>query len=998
MHSYMHLPLVNDVSAESDVPYTPHGTVKFPDETWFIKTQDYFATFLEFDFIPLKHDKTAWNFTWTRNEFVGMMDASGNVTDVRNPLYEIEDGVDLKTIYDRHKEFYTFKSYGDWQSDVARLRKYPVVPTPIAYFVPRPINFINILDATDGWFKVTLKKWQIGLSIEIGFHSATITSDVTLVESCDVASAWNYSSQATVPTNDTVEYKEGSGAINMGKNGTSLSTFSYNQTITTTDFYPYQLFVWIYVDGDATLGNLSVAYIYLYTTDSSNWIRTKLYPDGGRIGRQLYSGWNRIAYEPYVSTSWNDGQSGSPNTNTIDILKVSFETNNANDTIRHGALKMDYWCRASYVTVSGGTEESPLDILAELYSASETNGWGFIFELGYGRDTQPLAYKVLIASIRVGNGSETWGLQTRTSVLWQPNWVWAGSGALFQVQNNAHMTLGTLLSATEKSSYDGCSFEVCNNYYGAVILQLASSSYGDAYSSSVYTSGWTTYATYGGFITYSTVHTMRLYNILLTGHYNFATGVGVNLDAYNVVIAKSGVGLFYGFGGTVNDLKIYNCTDGFYMYGAYSMTVQNAYVRGCTYSFKAYVVSASNYFIDCDIDDWNIRWTGTSTASQVVVRQYSFDVTVTYLNGTAINGTSTGCRVTIQHYGQSQATDYNATLNEDGTINQTVLSKEFFNQTGGNTPYSFEPFNLQISNIPGYADYEANFTLDSPTDWTIALTPSTEPTYDCDYIGLDNTLAGQPTEFSSQWSSLNASKGLSRFRFSTNNTGTWRNDSWSDAWDGVWARTTKNLNWTAGITVGFRFYVNDTNGEVWASKICLLKTFQTGGAMPPVREVVDDDILKAELTHTYAEASLSNVIRNKLHIAYTIVLRNKTPKQLNVTFDVYATDTFLNGTRVYSKRMWHLARANDVTRISDGFSICIADSVFKALGGLRKTYMLRIILNYEGSMGRRYTEELYAPVKVDTPKTVVPIIVVGVLVVFVFVIYVYRKRITGAKK
>jgi len=106
------------------------------------------------------------------------------------------------------------------------------------------------------------------------------------------------------------------------------------------------------------------------------------------------------------------------------------------------------------------------------------------------------------------------------------------------------------------------------------------------------------------------------------------------------------------------------------------------------------------------------------------MRQYTFGLTVTYPNGTAINGTSTGARATIQHYGQAQSTDYNATLGEDGTITQQTLSMGFYNSTGGDTIYSYNPYNLRVWNVTGYQDYNLNFTLSDKTNWTITLTPT----------------------------------------------------------------------------------------------------------------------------------------------------------------------------------------------------------------------------------------------------------------------------------
>lgn len=100
-----------------------------------------------------------------------------------------------------------------------------------------------------------------------------------------------------------------------------------------------------------------------------------------------------------------------------------------------------------------------------------------------------------------------------------------------------------------------------------------------------------------------------------------------------------------------------------------------------------------------------------------------------------------------------------------------------------------------------------------------------EEEFDCDYIGLNNTLTGEPTKFSSDWTDLNQSEGLSHNRFSTNNTGTWINDTWTNSWENtVWAVATKTLNSTVDLIISFRFFVNDSSSVAYASTICFFTT------------------------------------------------------------------------------------------------------------------------------------------------------------------------------
>lgn len=131
------------------------------------------------------------------------------------------------------------------------------------------------------------------------------------------------------------------------------------------------------------------------------------------------------------------------------------------------------------------------------------------------------------------------------------------------------------------------------------------------------------------------------------------------------------------------------------------------------------------YLVDADLDAWTFEYYDEESTVDTV-RQYSFDVTVIYPNGTGTEDAN----VTVTHYGQGEAQDFTELTNANGQINTKTLSMGFYNQTGGNTIYSYNLHNIVIADVPGYQDYDANFTLDEPSDFTIALTP--ECIYDVD--------------------------------------------------------------------------------------------------------------------------------------------------------------------------------------------------------------------------------------------------------------------------
>jgi KaiC/GvpD/RAD55 family RecA-like ATPase/PKD repeat protein len=92
-------------------------------------------------------------------------------------------------------------------------------------------------------------------------------------------------------------------------------------------------------------------------------------------------------------------------------------------------------------------------------------------------------------------------------------------------------------------------------------------------------------------------------------------------------------------------------------------------------------------------------------------------------------------------------------------------------------------------------------------------------------VGTDSAAPGQPTLFFVQWSD---NDGLSGFIFGTNNTGTWRNETWTSmSGTSNWSNVTKILNNAAGIVVQWRVWANDTSGNWNNTGILSLKTLQS---------------------------------------------------------------------------------------------------------------------------------------------------------------------------
>jgi len=74
-------------------------------------------------------------------------------------------------------------------------------------------------------------------------------------------------------------------------------------------------------------------------------------------------------------------------------------------------------------------------------------------------------------------------------------------------------------------------------------------------------------------------------------------------------------------------------------------------------------------------------------------------------------------RVTIDYRGQGGGRVGSWLTDADGRIPEQTISKGYYDQAGGNTLYSYEPFVLRI----GSSEYEAVFYINDPIDWEIAI-------------------------------------------------------------------------------------------------------------------------------------------------------------------------------------------------------------------------------------------------------------------------------------
>ena len=151
--------------------------------------------------------------------------------------------------------------------------------------------------------------------------------------------------------------------------------------------------------------------------------------------------------------------------------------------------------------------------------------------------------------------------------------------------------------------------------------------------------------------------------------------------------------------------------------GNKGFSIHNFYARGYTYIIQTDSSwSMDSYLVNADLDKWEFNFFMGDTAK--LYRQYTFNLNVTDEAGSPIENAN----VTIQHYGINAGIDYNGLTASNGSIPTQTLTTGFYNQTGANSIYDYNPYHIKVKK-QGYEIYEGNFTLNKPMDIELILQP-----------------------------------------------------------------------------------------------------------------------------------------------------------------------------------------------------------------------------------------------------------------------------------
>ena len=262
-----------------------------------------------------------------------------------------------------------------------------------------------------------------------------------------------------------------------------------------------------------------------------------------------------------------------------------------------------------------------------------------------------------------------------------------------------------------------------------------------------------------------------------------------------------------------------------------------------------------------------LNWTGKLAAGQ-----YYVNVTINDTSGNE-NSTIYNLNITkenglVRAYINNSESDFNAEFGDNIWLNGTLITGtgEIYLVLNGTEINRGESPLSNLTNLPvGYYNFTAfydgnqNYTEDSEYWWINITGDISSPTHS---NGQHNsTEASQLALFSILWNDETALHPNGTYIFSTNNTGTWTNESAVNfTTTPEWANVTKVLNSTEGTIVGYQWYAKDNAGNWNSTDVFVLTT--TDETLPVVTIIHPENTTYGEnqtqLNYSVSDANLES--------------------------------------------------------------------------------------------------------------------------------------------
>ena len=168
--------------------------------------------------------------------------------------------------------------------------------------------------------------------------------DEFLVDGCDATTDWTDSADMTTTLNNTTFF-EGTGSLDMTKDGAGSATASSDKTTTSRDFTDSSLSIVINILDASTLAKLAVssAFSIRFGSDNSNYYQWDIDRSELSVGKNLVTG---------LTSSNADSTTGTPVITAMDYTYIAFTATGAAIVWAAGDILMDY------IKIFGGTQRT----------------------------------------------------------------------------------------------------------------------------------------------------------------------------------------------------------------------------------------------------------------------------------------------------------------------------------------------------------------------------------------------------------------------------------------------------------------------------------------------------------------------------------------------------------------------------------------------------------------------------------------------------------------
>lgn len=359
------------------------------------------------------------------------------------------------------------------------------------------------------------------------------------------------------------------------------------------------------------------------------------------------------------------------------------------------------------IYIWGGTEGSEIDSL-DIWAADNTGGWGQA-EKDSSNTSFTWHCKLFWGEDENGTAHTTWFADEGVQ------WIFASDApqTIMELSNhtNNHFRLGEIIDVADKIGDRGIDLITKRATYSVIVF--ANGSDVELYSSRFYSDNYASQ--------FIIATTFKMYGCTLDGwiYYQQSTTAP---DVYGATIKSTQYGIVsYVNVGTQENLFIHSNDYGIRLNPTSKITISDSVFRNNTKMFYSFKTTVDSNLTNINSDAWSFTWISPLVGGAEVYRQYTFDLTVFFNNGSQAENANVTIRNSYLDTSDSWLTYAN------GSIPQQTYSYGHYNQTGGDTIYDYNPYNLTITK-DGYQTYTTLLNITEKQELIITLTLIAHPT------------------------------------------------------------------------------------------------------------------------------------------------------------------------------------------------------------------------------------------------------------------------------